>query len=57
MLRNLTKKNYVKKIHKSNVKNCNSQTKNGWKYYNIFIDNEKLIEVIMNQIIKSEKEK
>ena len=44
-------------LHKSNVKNCNSQTKNGWKYYNIFIDNEKLIEVIMNQIIKSEKEK
>ena len=44
-------------LHKSNVKNCNSQTKNGWKYYNIFIDNEKLIEVIMNQTIKSENEK
>ena len=28
-------------LHKSNVKNCNSQIQNGWKYYNIFIDNEK----------------
>ena len=44
-------------LHKSNVKNCNSKIKNGWKYYNIFIDNEKLIEVIMNQTIKSENEK
>ena len=44
-------------LHKSNVKNCNSKIKNRWKYYNIFIDNEKLIEIIMNQTIKSENEK
>lgn len=44
----------IKVLHKSNVKNCGSKIKKKWKYYEIFNENEKLMEIIMDKTIKSE---
>lgn len=53
----LCNKHNINVLHKSNVKNCTSKIKNEWEYYEIFNENEKLIEIIMNETIKSESNK